>query len=466
MNIDNTKKTACHCQFIFLLLIICLAGSLLQPANVQAIPGTAIDGTAANSQTSQLSAEEKKKIEKKVDSIEDIIDDKQDEVESLDQKAQNYQRMIDLKKQQRTTLKNQLDMMNLQIENFNNSIALNKDQINSNLQEINNIQNKITEKEKDLTNFKNQLGEMIRAFNQIDQELMMEMLSSAGDMTPILNRSEYLDQASQKVSETLKTIEIKKQELSKEQAVYAEKNIQLKEKKMELEEKVYLLNNEKSSKDTLLAQTAGEEAKYQELLERVEAQKQELIGDIDALSDDKRSELAKIKASAPTPKDGKASTSWYFSQKDPRWGTNRIGMSSSLMKDYGCAVTSLAMVFTYHNQAITPAKLAQMPIFYRDLIVWPQYWKGLKMVGGHAHGNISWSTVDEQLKKKNPVVVFVKASAGKGHYVVIHGKDKKGGYIVHDPIFGANIYLETTKKLVGAIYGTKTTVDQMIIYNP
>ncbi len=189
-----------------------------------------------------------------------------------------------------------------------------------------------------------------------------------------------------------------------------------------------------------------------------------MIGDIDALSSEKKRELEEIKAKAPRPKSNLASTKWYYSQKDKRWAYNRIGLSSSLMKDYGCAVTSLAMVFTYHGEKITPGKLAAKPIFYRDLIVWPSYWGDLKLVSSTAHGSISWKTIDKAIKKDKVVIVFVKALSGKGHYVVIHGKDKKD-YIVHDPLFGDNIYLETTRKLVAAIYNQKSTVvDQMIIY--
>ena len=192
-----------------------------------------------------------------------------------------------------------------------------------------------------------------------------------------------------------------------------------------------------------------------------------MIGGYDEFSDELKGDLAKIKQSAPKPKSGTASTSWYYSQTDSRWGNNRIGLSSSLMKDYGCAITSLSMVFTYHGEKITPGKLASQPIFYQDLIVWPRTWKSLEVQGSTAHGSVSWSNVDKQLEKDNPVIVFVRAAAGKGHYVVVVGKDKKSGnkYVVHDPLFGSNIFLETTQKLVGAIYKASTRIDQAIVYN-
>ena len=134
------------------------------------------------------------------------------------------------------------------------------------------------------------------------------------------------------------------------------------------------------------------------------------------------------------------------------------------MKDYGCAVTALSMVFTKEGKKITPGKLAKKPLFYRDLIVWPNDWGKLHLTSGRNHGNISWGTIDKKLKKKIPVVVFIRSRSGAGHYVVIHHKDKKGKYVVHDPLFGANIYLETSKKLISSIYKSGVVVDQMIIY--
>lgn len=392
-------------------------------------------------------------------------EEKAEQIESLEQKARNYQKMIDLKRQQQTTLQNQLELMDIQVQSIENGIKITEDEIVKNKQSITDIERKISEIQNEIEKGKQQMAEMIRAYDQIEQELSMEMLSGKRDLSDVLNGSEYLDQASQKVNEGLKIIEVKKNELNQQKGELDNKNSELKDKKSELDEKIYYLNNEKFSKNIILKETKGEEAKYQVLLERVEQQKQELIGDIDALSSDVQGKLADILDGAPKPKSGTASTSWYYSQRDPKWGSSRIGLSSSLMKDYGCAISAVAMVFTFHGEDITPGKLAKQPIFYRDLIVWPSYWKGLELTSGTSHGNISWSTIDKEIKNDNPVIVFVRASGGRGHYVVVHGKDKKGEYVVHDPYFGSNLYLDTTRKLVGAIYGSSTTIDQMIVYH-
>ncbi|MEA2006907.1 MAG: C39 family peptidase [Patescibacteria group bacterium] len=393
------------------------------------------------------------------------LEKKEGELESLEQKARNYQRMINLKHQQQMTLQNQLKMMDIQIDNFENEILITQKDLNRNKSELDQIQRQIDQTNDELNMVKDNLGEMIRIYHQIDQEFAIEFLGSdKSGISSVLNQSEYIDQTSQKVEEILQDVKKKKTELEIKQSEYKEKTEQLKAKETDIKEKVFYLGNEKVSKKILLNKTHGEESKYQVLLKRVEEQKKELIGDIESLSDEKREELDDILKKAKKPTSGTASTKWYYAQNDTKWGYKRIGLSSSLMKDYGCAVTALSMVFTYYDEDITPGKLSSQPIFYRDLIVWPENWKGLELTSSKSHGNVDWNRVKKELKKDRPVIVFVRARTGAGHYVVIHGRDKNGKYIVHDPLFGPNLYLDTTKDLVGAIYDSSTTIDQMLIY--
>ncbi len=390
-------------------------------------------------------------------------DDNNEKLESLEQKAQNYKRMIDLKQQQQMSLQNQLGLMDIQVESFQNDIEMTKREIERNGLEIKEIQRDLDRKEKELNRTKNNLSEMIRLYYQIDQELGLEFVSGDKALSAILNQSEYIDQTSQKVDELLSALKVKKSELEQRQNEHKQKNEELITRKEDLSEKILYVGNEKLSKNILLEKTRGQEDKYHELLARVEKQKQELI-DLDSLSGETRQTLNKILANAPKPSSGLASKKWYYAQDDDRWAYKRIGLSSSLMKDYGCAVTSLSMVFTHYNNKISPGKLSSQPIFYRDLIVWPKHWKSLKLNSSTAHGNIDWKKVKKEIKKERPVIIFVRARGGKGHYVVIHGRDKKGHYVVHDPLFGPNLYLETTKELIGAIYNSSVTVDQMLIY--
>jgi peptidoglycan hydrolase CwlO-like protein len=338
--------------------------------------------------------------------------------------------------------------------------------IDSTTQDIGNLSSQIEEKQKGIDAQKIVLGQLLQAYYENDQDTLTEMLLKNSSFSEFMNQTEYVAQTGSKVDEVLVSITDAKNQLDLAKRNLEEKNEQQKEQRGNIAQKKFSLDGEQASKEQLLTDTHGEEQKYQELLQRVEQQKQELLGDIEELSSEKSSDLAAVEASIEKPKSGLASTSWYFNQRDPKWGNQTIGYSNTLMKSYGCAVTAVSMVFNYHGADINPGTLAHQPIFSHDLIVWPKSWKGVNLVSSTSHGNIDWGVIDTEIKNKNPVIVFVKSTKrGGGHYVVIHGKDKNGNYVVHDPYWGSNIFLSSTRSFVGALYGGGTTIDQMIIYH-
>jgi peptidoglycan hydrolase CwlO-like protein len=399
-------------------------------------------------------------------SNEDLIEDKQEQIEELQKKAESYRQMIEMKQNKSQTLENQIKLMEGQIASLELDISKLQQDIDKTSGEINVLTGRIEEKEKDIERKKEILSGVIQAYYETNQDSLVEFFLRGTKLSDFLSQSDYASQTGVKVDEVLSSVVSARDDLDKSRKTLQKKNDEQKERQGKIAEKKYGLDNEQTSKEQLLSQTQGEEQKYQDLLARVEEQKQELLGDIDELSSEKSSELAAVESTLEKPKSGLASTSWYFNQKDSRWGDQHIGFSNTLMRSYGCAVTAVSMVFRFHGVDINPGILAQQPIFYHDLIVWPEQWKGLKLVSSRSHGNIDWNVVDGEIKKNNPVIVFVKSSKrGAGHYVVVHSKDKDGKYIVHDPYWGSNIFLDSTRSYVGALYGSGTVIDQMIIYH-
>jgi len=374
--------------------------------------------------------------------------------------------MIELNQNKAQTLQNQIKLMESQISSLESDITTIQQKIDATAQDIESFSAQIDTKQKDIEAQKIVLGQLLQAYYENDQDTLTEMLLKNSSFSEFMNQSEYISQTGSKVDSVLASISDAKDQLESAKKNLEAKNEQQKEQRGNISQKKLALDGEQASKQQLLADTNGQEQKYQDLLQRVEEQKQELLGDIDQLSQQKSSDLAAVEANIQKPKSGLASTSWYFNQRDSRWGDQGIGYSNTLMKSYGCAVTALAMVLDYHGVNIDPGILAEQPIFSHDLIVWPQSWKGVNLVSSTGHGNIDWNVIDTEIKNKNPVIVFVKATKrGAGHYVVIHDKDKDGNYVVHDPYWGANIFLSSTKAYVGALYGSGVVVDQMIIYH-
>jgi peptidoglycan hydrolase CwlO-like protein len=436
--------------FNFFLVVFIFSFLLFKLVSAQSTP----TGNAANSSSTTNAADQQ------------VIQDKQQQIQDLEQKAESYRQMIELNQNKAQTLGNQIKLMESQISSLENDVADIQKKIDATAQDIDSLSTKIDSKQKDIGAQKIVLGQLLQAYYENDQDTLTEMMLKNSSFSEFMNQSEYISQTGGRVNNVLAAISDAENQLQSAKRALEDKNEQQKEQRGNISQKKMALDGEQASKEQLLADTNGQEQKYQQLLQRVEEQKQELLGDLDELSQQKSSDLAAVEATLKKPKSGLASTSWYFNQRDSRWGDQSIGYSNTLMKSYGCAVTAMAMVLNYHGVDINPGTLAKQPIFSHDLIVWPKSWKGVNLVSSTGHGNIDWSVIDAELKNKNPVIVFVKSTKrGGGHYVVIHDEDKDGNYVVHDPYWGANIFLSSTRAFVGALYGGSTTIDQMIIYH-
>lgn len=395
-------------------------------------------------------------------------------IEELEKKAKIYREIIDIKRKQSSTLNDQLSITDASIQQVQTEIDTSKEKINEFNTQILRLESQIKEKEAIIERQKKILASLMQSYWESTQINPLSAYLADGNFASFLVNKDMMSQAGDRISNLVDSVTDLKSELEQQSAELDKKKTDVVSEHEELKDKNEDLQSIKDQRQDLLAQTKGEEARYAKMLARVEQQKQELLN-IDQLfssgfSIGGVSVADFIKKNTPSS-DALASTSWYYSQKDPRWADQNIGNSNSDMKNWGCAVTSVAMVAKFHGDDTTPGALARKPIFSSDLINWQMNgWSGAKIElasTGSGHGNINWSTIDLQLKSKHPVIIYIGKTGGKGgHYVVIHTKDtKKNKYVVHDPYFGPNLYLDTSRALVGAMgTDTGTYMDQMIIY--
>jgi peptidoglycan hydrolase CwlO-like protein len=388
--------------------------------------------------------------------------DEKDKCKKYEEKIKVYQEIIDIKQKQEDTLENQTALLEAEVNKMENEIEMKKGDIDGLNIKITKLEEQIGDTEVSITLQKKILADLLQVYYENkDQDAITAFLSDKS-LSSFMAKDDRLVQVEDKTNEVLKNIKSLKEGLTNEKKSIEDKKKEITDLFYELQEKNSDLNDKKDQKEALLVQTQGEQKKYENLLAKVEEQKQELL-DIDELGGDLSAD-----AYSKPPSSAYASTSWYYSQRDSRWGDQNIGNTKTKMRSYGCAVTSVAMVFTYHDDKITPGSMAKKKIFSSDLINWPSASFGgeVSLSGGYSHGNINWSTIDKELKNKKPVIVYIKKTKGSGgHYVVIHTKISNGKYVVHDPYWGSNIYLSTSQALVGKLSPSSgTKIDQMIIY--
>lgn len=124
--------------------------------------------------------------------------------------------------------------------------------------------------------------------------------------------------------------------------------------------------------------------------------------------------------------------------------------------EYGCGVASLAMVYRYYGVDTDVVRLNDVLRrsggFSGALLAWPNTDAFLEAGRPHIQGVVAVATgrptalqrlVDQELAKGHPVIAYL----GGKHYVVLTGKDDRGGYFMNDPwkrddATGKNIPLE------------------------
>ena len=140
-----------------------------------------------------------------------------------------------------------------------------------------------------------------------------------------------------------------------------------------------------------------------------------------------------------------------LSQKDPRWGSVKLGTSSSTIGGYGCLITSASMMLRHFGFDTDPGRLndllkANGGYQNGNLFVWgalEKIFKGVKF--GYRYNGAYLDKIDEQLRAGKPVIINVDLNPATSvldeHWVLIVGK-VNGSYIINDPWYGTQFKFE------------------------
>ena len=131
-----------------------------------------------------------------------------------------------------------------------------------------------------------------------------------------------------------------------------------------------------------------------------------------------------------------------FRQADDRWRNDRLGNTPASLGAEGCAVASAAMVLASYGADIDPGRLNKLVTEANGYegAGWLVWEKAAEVTGNIARkvyeAEPSYRLIDENLRRRNPVIVRLRTTGGITHFVVIAGKEGYD-YLVHDPGAGA-----------------------------
>ena len=153
-----------------------------------------------------------------------------------------------------------------------------------------------------------------------------------------------------------------------------------------------------------------------------------------------------------------------FRQSDEHWGSDKLGHTKATLSAEGCAVTSAAMVLAAYGADTDPGRLNAALTEHEGYVGngWLVWEKAAEVTGNlvqKAYEDLpSYRLIDEQLQRRNPVIVRLKTKGPLNHFVVIAGKEGYD-YLTLDPGSGAEKGLYPLKE-----FGSK--IEALRFYEP
>ncbi len=337
----------------------------------------------------------------------------------LEKQIKEYQQKITDLQGQEKTLNSQIGIMDNQIKLTELRIEATKDQITNLNKDIEIAKGKVANLQHDIDSSTKVLIARIAAVYQVGTIKPWEIFLSATNLADVFKRLTYLRIVQVYDKRKVYAAEQNKNDYTNQKTIYQGEEAQAEALNKKLSDYTDQLDGQKKDKQTLLAQTQGNESSYEKLLAAAQAQ---LAGFSKFTANLGGSSLLSGQTSCDD---------WgcYYNQRDTQWGGLSLNGTQYTIASDGCLVTSVAMIFThYGHHGVTPISINSDPGNFAS------YYPAYLLYTVHADGataSRTGSALDDALSGGNPAIVGIHAYGGT-HFVVI--KSGSGGsYTMRDP---------------------------------
>lgn len=346
-----------------------------------------------------------------------------------------YQDQVNKTKSQETSLAGQIAYMDSQIALTKAQISLTQDKLARVSDDISSASAKIVRLEDALNHTSEILVNRIVATYKQGQHDPLLVALTTNNVGVLTEKLAYLEIAQKHDKALMEEMALSKKNYRDQKDLLVIKQKQVEELQSQLKSYQTKLTSQKAEEQRLLAVTQNDEAQYQQLLAQAKAQL-EAFGNF-VINQGGFSLLS----------DQTSCNDWgcYYNQRDSQWGLMGIGHSHDSMAEYGCLVTSSAMVLSHYGHRVTPAKVATTyEAFFADtayMLLSP--WNIDGVTFNRTNFGRDLGKLDSELADGRPVIVGI--GSGPSHFIVIKSKDG-GDYIMNDPYFAGGHDIKFTSK--------------------
>jgi peptidoglycan hydrolase CwlO-like protein len=363
-------------------------------------------------------------LQVKADSLSDLNKLKQ----QLSQQVEDAKKQAQAKQTQADALKNQINKVSTQINQTESSINSLSSQISQTGKDIADLDGKIQDQMDKLATEKAKMSTLVSSWYMERQDGLLVTLLDTNNISEMVDREQSYNSTYQQLETISDNISKAKDDLNNKRNEKANQMSALDGLKSDQEAQKSNLEANKQIKNRLLNDTNGAITD----LNQKQQQAQERIKAVDA----------QIRALTATRIWGGQIVSsndggWYFTQTG---NYTHLGNSPYTVSQYGCLITSMAMVATYYGHNVSPSDIASNTALFDDngyLQVNSPPGIGVNILPSRT---VDWNVVDDEVSNDRPVIVSIYLPSvgavnrdGSSHFIVIKGKSN-GKYLMHDPI--------------------------------
>lgn len=237
------------------------------------------------------------------DSVSQLSDDakkRAEELQALDDKLKAqikaYQSIIDLKNRQGATLDDQIKALDAQAQKLELEINQNKKKSEQLHGDIESLSSRVADKTALVDQQKSILSELMRQYYAEYSSDISPLLLTADESVSYLNASSWNNDLGEKVGDLLSSVKDMREDLVREQTELENKKKMADTLQTQLSERTDYLESTKNNKAALLGKTAAEADKYENLVDDLQKQREEIDSEIEDI------EAGKINSLEDLPK--------------------------------------------------------------------------------------------------------------------------------------------------------------------
>lgn len=351
----------------------------------------------------------------------------QQDLNNAKAQQQQAQAAANQKAAEAAQMKGQIAIVNNQINETQSALNQTNGSIASTQTTIDDLTSQITTQETKLTDEKNKLNQVISSWYMEGSVGFFETLFSSDSLSSMVSKQQYYDSIKLQVTSTIAKVNDLKAQLAAQKDDQQKKIADLQSLQQQQSAYKSSIVGQRNLQSQMLNMTQTQQQQYLALVAKYQTQINQIQAQLKTL---------KSKSSWGTQIISGGGISWYYSQTG-NW--TLLGGSPFYVNDYGCLVTSIAMVATFYGHSVTPTDMATT---YGRFDEEGNYY-GLKSSIGVSVADsqsIDWSVVDSKISANHPVIIGVlmpgatfRNRDGSSHYIVIYGRSGSA-YLMADPI--------------------------------